>query len=231
MNATWLSSAEPQNLGVRSLIAHDLQSRQRALAMITERRTSKAWSDGLSAGVRPTKSNVFVGMPELIERDRTGSKTDYHRAGGSPTTNFPRLADEPPLNSRPSTTEGTPDEELLVQQSASPSPAGPASSANTSSSGWSRWARRCSCPATGLQPHVARRLPQVPARTSVRRHLFHAAAYYGGIGINQTQPATLYYSQPRHGREHHGGRAAGQGEEVRRHRHGVQLSRDTSKAT
>ena len=24
--------------------------------------------------------------------------------------------------------------------------------------------------------------------------LFHAAAYYGGIGINQTQPATLYYS-------------------------------------
>jgi len=25
-------------------------------------------------------------------------------------------------------------------------------------------------------------------------HLFHAAAYYGGIGINQTQPATLYYS-------------------------------------
>ncbi len=25
-------------------------------------------------------------------------------------------------------------------------------------------------------------------------YLFHAAAYYGGIGINQTQPATLYYS-------------------------------------
>jgi GDP-L-fucose synthase len=25
-------------------------------------------------------------------------------------------------------------------------------------------------------------------------YLFHAAAYYGGIGINQTQPATLYYT-------------------------------------
>src|SRR5450631_2996776 len=24
--------------------------------------------------------------------------------------------------------------------------------------------------------------------------LFHAAAYYGGIGINQTQPANLYYT-------------------------------------
>ena len=24
--------------------------------------------------------------------------------------------------------------------------------------------------------------------------MFHAAAYYGGIGINQTQPATLYYT-------------------------------------
>ncbi len=55
--------------------------------------------------------------------------------------------------------------------------------------------------------------------------LFHTAAYYGGIGINQTEPAKLYYSQPRHGRQPDGGRPAGEGRQGRQHRHRVQLSR------
>ena len=55
--------------------------------------------------------------------------------------------------------------------------------------------------------------------------LFHTAAYYGGIGINQTEPAKLYYTQPRDGREPDGGRPAGEGRQGGQHRHGVQLSR------
>ena len=55
--------------------------------------------------------------------------------------------------------------------------------------------------------------------------LFHAAAYYGGIGINQTQPATLYYTNLVMGANLMEAARLAEGQEVRRHRHGVQLSR------
>jgi GDP-L-fucose synthase len=67
-----------------------------------------------------------------------------------------------------------------------------------------------------LGQHLVRRLERLGAKVFVPRQreynltgldsclkcllehpcdvLFHAAAYYGGIGINQTQPATLYYT-------------------------------------
>ena len=55
-------------------------------------------------------------------------------------------------------------------------------------------------------------------------YLFHTAAYYGGIGINQTEPAKLYYTNLVMGANIMEAARFGERQEVRRDRHRVQLS-------
>ena len=86
-------------------------------------------------------------------------------------------------------------------------------------------------PPARLQPDDARRLPAVPAGAPLRRPVPRRGVLRRDRDQRQTEPAKLYYTQPRHGRQPDGGRPAGEGRQVRRHRHRVQLSRATSKGT
>ena len=54
--------------------------------------------------------------------------------------------------------------------------------------------------------------------------VFHSAAYYGGIGINVVEPATLYFRNLVMGANLMEAARLVDGRQVRRHRHGVQLS-------